>query len=77
MLVGKRLSLLGKPRGLVLDWARATAPGDPTRPNHRFLLPFYIGNNVSIIMCGMIELKLVYNRLQMWFELVIGFVMRL
>lgn len=48
VLVGKRLGSHGSPRGLrSLDWPRATAPGAPTWPNHRFLMPFYIGNIVG------------------------------
>lgn len=50
VLVGKGLGLPGSPGGLrSLDWprARATAPGDPTWPNHRLMLPFYIRNNVG------------------------------
>lgn len=50
VLVGKGLGLPGSPGGLrSLDWprARATAPGEPTWPNHRLLLPFYIRNNVG------------------------------
>lgn len=76
---GKEAWLAWEPSRLrSLDWPRATAPGAPTWPNHRFLLPFYIGNNVGnnnvrTVECGMIELKLVYNRLQMWFEFVIAF----